>query len=419
MNRQYVGARYVPLLLGDWQQNRTYEQLSVVNYLGSSYTSKKPVPAGIEPTNTEYWVLTGNYNAQVEQYRQETVLLSEKTDMLEGKVDGLEKRVDNIVTNAGSKIVFFGDSWTVGTGAGDAGTSERETNKFSTRIAATLGLEQVNYGVGASGFCVPGNTFDSQISNADNEMLETDKSKVSHVLICGGINDLRHISDYNIEYSSFVQNIRTCVNHAHNVFKNAKIYIAIGNLTVDGVTSKWHEWIENAQRDVLYNIDFPLNVVCNSGSSISGSKTNYISDGLHPNSDGHSKFAAHICKAILGCGDSVSYSPCSVTFDSNIVEMGQGEKVRVWKENNFATIPDFYMSVKTPITTNTVIGTIPAEITPANNVYNPIYYGNKIVGSLAITAAGSLRVIPVDAAVSATFFFSGYRWIVESIVAHT
>lgn len=77
MNRQYVGARYVPKFSDpiEWNQQRSYEALEIVTYLGTSYTSKKPVPVGIEIGNTEYWVITGNYNAQVEQYRQETVAL--------------------------------------------------------------------------------------------------------------------------------------------------------------------------------------------------------------------------------------------------------------------------------------------------------------------------------------------------------
>ena len=66
-NRQYIGARYVPKLCGDWDNQRTYEALSIVQYNFGSYTSKKVVPAGVAPTNPEYWVMTGNYNAQLEE----------------------------------------------------------------------------------------------------------------------------------------------------------------------------------------------------------------------------------------------------------------------------------------------------------------------------------------------------------------
>lgn len=73
INRQYVGARYVPKIMGEWNKALQYEALSIVTHLGNSFTSKVTVPANIDITNTDYWVNTGNYNAQVEAYRKETL----------------------------------------------------------------------------------------------------------------------------------------------------------------------------------------------------------------------------------------------------------------------------------------------------------------------------------------------------------
>lgn len=67
----YKGHRYVPKIMGEWNQEETYEGLSIVTNKGASYTSKKRVPVGIDILDEEYWVVTGNYNAQVENYRQE------------------------------------------------------------------------------------------------------------------------------------------------------------------------------------------------------------------------------------------------------------------------------------------------------------------------------------------------------------
>lgn len=74
INRQYVGARYVPKIMGEWNKALQYEALSVVTYMGNSFTSKVPVPANsVEINNTDYWINTGNYNAQVEEYRKEAL----------------------------------------------------------------------------------------------------------------------------------------------------------------------------------------------------------------------------------------------------------------------------------------------------------------------------------------------------------
>lgn len=73
INRQYVGARYVPKIMGEWDKNIPYEALSIVTYKGNSFTSKIPVPAKVDIGNETYWVNTGNYNVQIEEYRKETL----------------------------------------------------------------------------------------------------------------------------------------------------------------------------------------------------------------------------------------------------------------------------------------------------------------------------------------------------------
>lgn len=69
----YIGARYVPKFFNnngssEWVQGVPYEALTIVTYLGNSYTSMVPVPsnAGAPNVATKYWVLTGNYNAQLD-----------------------------------------------------------------------------------------------------------------------------------------------------------------------------------------------------------------------------------------------------------------------------------------------------------------------------------------------------------------
>lgn len=76
---EWTGWRYAPMLYNDgkggseWNKNINYERLIIVTHEGNSYTSRKDVPIGIDITNNEYWCCTGNYNSQVENYRQ-TVL---------------------------------------------------------------------------------------------------------------------------------------------------------------------------------------------------------------------------------------------------------------------------------------------------------------------------------------------------------
>ena len=83
----YVGHRYVPLFLGQWTRTKEYEGLSIVSYKGDSYTSRKRVPVGVDITNEEYWAVTGNYNAQIEEYRKETLHIKRQLDDKPSKLD--------------------------------------------------------------------------------------------------------------------------------------------------------------------------------------------------------------------------------------------------------------------------------------------------------------------------------------------
>lgn len=103
MNRQYIGARYVPIFADpiEWDSRKSYEALTIVEYLGGSYTSKKNVPSGIEPTNKDYWVQTGNYNAQIEEYRQEAEEAKNIANNANDKVNALNPVIESCTFNTG------------------------------------------------------------------------------------------------------------------------------------------------------------------------------------------------------------------------------------------------------------------------------------------------------------------------------
>ena len=93
----YVGHRYVPKILGEWSNTQIYEPLSIVQNQGTSYTSRQYVPVGIEITNEDYWAVTGNYNAQVEQYRQDVRNLADHVNTYDNKIN--EVKAANTKTN--------------------------------------------------------------------------------------------------------------------------------------------------------------------------------------------------------------------------------------------------------------------------------------------------------------------------------
>lgn len=93
--REYIGARYVPLFIGEWDNTKTYEPLSIVTYQGNSYTSRQYVPVGINIANNAYWAETGTYNSQVEAYRQEVLGFDGRITSVENDLERISKQVED------------------------------------------------------------------------------------------------------------------------------------------------------------------------------------------------------------------------------------------------------------------------------------------------------------------------------------
>lgn len=98
---QYIGARYVPLFADpmQWDSTKTYEPLTIVYNGGNSYTSKQYVPAGIQIDDDSYWALTGNYNAQIEQYRTEVARCDKRITAVEGDTSRLKADTAQLKTD--------------------------------------------------------------------------------------------------------------------------------------------------------------------------------------------------------------------------------------------------------------------------------------------------------------------------------
>lgn len=81
--KQYIGARYVPIMFGDWDSKVAYSPLTIVIYKNNSYTSKKYVPVGIDIGDTNYWAMTGNFNGQINENTTKIADLTTRIENLE------------------------------------------------------------------------------------------------------------------------------------------------------------------------------------------------------------------------------------------------------------------------------------------------------------------------------------------------
>lgn len=199
INRQYVGARYVPKVMGEWNKALQYEALSIVTYSGNSFTSKVPVPANIDISNKNYWVNTGNYNAQVEAYRQETAQLN----------NDLNNEIINRKNDTKDNILWIGDSYSV-----------NYNHKLPNGVRDMLNAKNwYEYSKGGAGFAGAwaGASFNDLIEQAKKEMSASQKEMIKYVYIVGGANDS------SFSWVDVKPKVISTVKNARNSFPNAQV----------------------------------------------------------------------------------------------------------------------------------------------------------------------------------------------------
>ena len=237
--RQYIGARYVPIYgrVGDdsveWDNSAPYEPLTIVSHLGNTYTSRTYVPAGVDITDTHYWALTANYNAQVEAYREETARVSEQLTTPQEAIDATDALIpadefdaDNTVKDyinhqiatTGRHILAIGDSWTAESGDTRWPSQYRKIAPMdSLRFYAHGG-----YSIGSST-----SNFAELVADAIADT-SYDHDEIDTIIIVGGVNDRISLIDAATYTLPALVNIVTTLR---TEYPNASIYYFYNNFT--------------------------------------------------------------------------------------------------------------------------------------------------------------------------------------------
>lgn len=209
INRQYVGARYVPKVIGEWNKALRYEALSIVTYAGNSFTSKIPVPPNIDISNQTYWANTGNYNAQVEAYRKETAQVK----------SALNNEITNRKNADKDNILWIGDSY-----------SENYNHKLPNSVRDMLNAKNwYEYSKGGAGFAGAwaGANFNDLIEKAKKEISADQKEMIKYVYIVGGANDS------SFDWSVLKPKVISTVENARQSFPNAQVCFIFASAAYD------------------------------------------------------------------------------------------------------------------------------------------------------------------------------------------
>lgn len=289
-------------------------------------------------------------------------------------------------------VVFIGDSWTVGSGASDIG------HRFSTLLANDLTMIELNYGTGASGFCIPDNTFLDQIEAANTDL--STKTNVRLVIVYGGVNDIRHINDYDITASKFWNAVENTMARAAEVFPYARIVLCYNSRMNQFTNTEFH-YLQGAINRRIFRMNGGN--VCAFGNTpnvISGQPEMYQNDYLHPTDSGHSTIAGYLANCLRGGNQNIQY------YTSDLVLNSFAEHdihIHFMRDNYMVTCTGGRITFPQPVTEATKIGELENEfVAPKFNFYVPCYFADAQVGSVGLTTAGNFYYLPDAAGTEAT-----------------
>lgn len=336
MFKEYVGARYVPKLMGEWNKDLPYEPLSVVTYMGASYTSKIPVPAGIEIGNTTYWVCTGNYNAQIADYHDSTIRLTERYTEVSNSlasaqedITSLESRMANeeqfSIKSGHGITILIGDSYLEGW------TPERTVKSWG-QFYADISGETINESLfifyqGGAGFvnAVDNITFNTLLANAISDS-RINNADVSKIIVVGGVNDAE--SDPLNALQNFMKSVK-------DNFVNATVYIGYNGAGATNRCSVYEKMymLSRYERYSYLGYVYLDNII----ASIQKKSLFSESDKFHLNENGQRAFAGAIYTSVHG--GRISFDHENEFHNSNKLIVSASSDVITFYMYTLTTIP--------------------------------------------------------------------------------
>ena len=357
--KQYIGARYVPEFANplDWDNSKTYEPLTIVYHEGNSYTSRQSVPTGIGIDNTEYWALTGNYNAQIEQYRQEVQTFDERITTNANAITAINadgwvtadriadgaitsgKIADGAITSgkiaadavtgdavARRHMVVIGDSYST------TGYTPTEDQLWWNLVAEQKGYVPHNYAVTATGFLdTTSPNFRTQVQNAADDGTYSN-GDVAAVYILGGLNDVKNIIAGSYTADQVAAEVKSVLELAKTTFANAEIIFGSGET--------WQNLENNAQNSVTV-FRTTQKAALESGvkvikltTTLLGEASYFQSSDGHPNALGQQALAS----AMLGSGECAYRKLGEVTATKGTTDLSAHIRSGwIWFSGSFTT----------------------------------------------------------------------------------
>lgn len=380
--RQYIGARYVPLYVGNWDATQNYEPLTIVTDAnGNSFTSLKDVPAGTALTNREYWIQTSSFSGAVDQLTRRVNAVEADVETLETSVNNINTRLENIYQMNGRKFILIGDSF----GYGISSSSVRNDDVGFLKALKDSAPDTFFYNPVPSSGNIGFTSSRPVLDVVQNITLTAEqKSQITDIVYLGGTNDSGNESIPNIENA-----IKDFIDYCKTDFPNAKVRIGI----IGTYATKKAALVTAYKTCEKYGASYMSageNLFCNPG---------YVSDGTHLTEAGYIEYLPYLIDIVV-FGDTdyeLVVQGGNITFTSGLAVYPVGQTVTfhvaVYKDHCTFMFNEIYkqMTVSNPASIKGG-GVVSEELSTLPIVYLDRYVRYRIFGSIEFMNSGGDKI---------------------------
>lgn len=272
--REYIGARYVPRFMGTYDVTQIYDALDVVdNGFGTSYISRKTVPAGTPLTDTEYWAIYGATSGAIIQLQNDVAALQ---NLLSGR-----------------KFILLGDSF----GYGITPPSYDSTNgvgwikQFEQTVGQYCDVYYANVSVlpGVAGFA-SSLTFLTMLQSLESTI--TDPDSITDIVVMGGTND---VSQNGVTSAAIISAIETFMDYCRARYPYAHVKIGILSSRITEMYQNSAKPIDSYRECTKYGAEFMSDGI----SLYTIPSTRCSADDIHLTQAGYAYYTPYVNNLII------------------------------------------------------------------------------------------------------------------------
>lgn len=306
---------------GTWDASKSYTAWNIVqDNDGNGYVSIKAVPANVNLTNTDYWILVAEYDAlyaafntritdlentvgdntqglvkDVDDLQSDVSTINSDISDIQTDVSTLKSSITGIAANGvkGRRFILLSDSY--------GNRVDADGNTFFTNVKNNLNIADDDYyhnNLAGAAFAhgTPTARFEYLLTQLEGTV--TTPETITDIMVIGGANDV------NYGATATLSAIQSFMNYCKTEYPNAIVtLIPLGlTFTSDAMNLRWYNVLIPYRTSINYGARLIANaeyILCNT--------TLLESDMCHPNAAGVSEISKQLCSIIINGACDVHY----------------------------------------------------------------------------------------------------------------